>query len=97
MSDKFNEYFVNVGPSLSYEIPESDISYRSDLHEITTTLDENPHTENEFNKTFNSLKINKAPGSDELRVNVTKSVYNFIKEPPMKIFNESIISWDFSL
>lgn len=76
IADKFREYFVSVEPNLSSKIPEKDISYRSDLPEIPTTLDENPHREDEFDEVFNSLKSNKAPRSDELRVNVIKS-FNF--------------------
>ena len=47
-------------------------------------------SEDEFEETFKSLKRNKAPGHDGLDVNIITSVYELIKKPLLKIFNESI-------
>ena len=60
IADKFNEYYVNVGPSLASKIPEGDISYRSYLPEAAITLDENSLTEDEFDEAFKALKSNKS-------------------------------------
>ena len=46
--------------------------------------------EDEFEEAFKSLKRNKAPGHDGLGVNIITSVYEFLKKPLLKIFNQSI-------
>ena len=90
IADKFNEYYVNVGPSLASKIPEGDISYGSYLPEVAITLRENSLTEDEFDEAFKALKGNKSPGSDGLHVNIIKAVYSLIKQPLMKIFDSSL-------
>ena len=47
-------------------------------------------SEDEFEDAFKSLKINKASSHDGFDVNIIISVYEFIKKPRLKIFNESI-------
>ena len=48
-------------------------------------------SEDEFGEAFKSLKRNKAPGLNvDLDVNSITSVYELIKKPLLKIFNESI-------
>ena len=44
----------------------------------------------EFEEAFKSLKRSKAPCHDGLNVNIITSVYELIKKPLRKIFNESI-------
>ena len=90
IADKFNEYYVNVGPSLASKIPEGDINYRSYLPEVAITLGENSLTEDEFDEAFKALKSNKSPGSDGLHVDIIKAVYSLIKQPLMKIFDSSL-------
>ena len=41
-------------------------------------------------KAFKSLKINKAPGFDQIDVNLINQIYNHIKEPLIRIFGDSI-------
>ena len=90
IADKFNEYYVNVGPSLASKIPEVDISYRSYLPEVAITLSENSLTEDEFDEAFKALKSNKSLDSDGLHVNIIKAVYSLIKQSLMKIFDSSL-------
>ena len=47
-------------------------------------------SEDELEEAFQSLKRNEAPGHDDLDVNIIKSVYELMKKPLLKIFNESI-------
>ena len=47
-------------------------------------------SENEFEEAFKTLKRNKAPGHDDLDVNIITSVNEFIKKTLLKILNESI-------
>ena len=90
IADKFNEYYVNVGPSLASKISEGDISFRSYLPEVAITLGENSLTKDEFDEAFKALKSNNSPGSDGLHVNFIKAVYSLIKQPRMKIFDSSL-------
>ena len=55
-----------MAPNLASEISESDLSFKSFIPKITTTLNETNMTEEEFSEAFKSLKRNKAPGSDGL-------------------------------
>ena len=57
---------------------------------MNAKLHENPLTEDEFLKAFKSLKINKAPGFDQIDVNLINQIYNHIKEPLIRIFGDSI-------
>ena len=47
-------------------------------------------SDDEFEEAFKSLKRNKAPGHDGLDVNNITSVYELVKKPLLKIFNESV-------
>ena len=90
IAKKFNEFFVNIGPSLASKIPQCDQTFKSYLPPVNTTLNETMLSEDEFEKAFKSLKRNRAPGHDGLDVNIITSVYEIIKKPLLKIFNESI-------
>ena len=57
---------------------------------MNVKLHENPLTEDEFLKASKSLKINKAPGFDQIDVNLINQIYNHIKEPLIRIFGDSI-------
>ena len=72
--EKFNKIFVNIGPNPS----------------VTITLNQTALSEDEFEESFKLLKRNKAPGYDGLDINIITSVYELIKEPQLKIFNELI-------
>ena len=90
VAEKFNDFFVNIGPNLADKIPQCDLTFKSYLPRVNTTLKEAVLSENEFEEAFKTLKRNKAPGHDGLDVNIITSVYEFIKKPLLKIFNESI-------
>ena len=91
IAEKFNEFYVNVGPNLAKKIPQSDLNFESYLPKVNTTLNEKSLTENELDETFKSLKKNKAPGPDGLDVNIIISAYEIIKKPLLKIFNDSLL------
>ena len=90
IAEKFNEFFVNIGPNLANKIPQCNLTFKSYLPTVNTTLKETVLSENEFEEAFKTLKRNKAPGHDGLDVNIITSVYEFIKKPLQKIFIESI-------
>ena len=88
IAEKFNEFFVNIGPNLANKIPQCDLTFKSYLPTVNTTLSETVLSEDEFEEAFKLLKRNKAPGHDGLDVNIITSVYELIKK--LKIFDESI-------
>ena len=91
IAEKFNKFYVNVGPNLAKKIPQSDINFESDLPKVNATLKESSLTENELEEAVKSLKKNKASGPDGLDVNIIISVYKIIKRPLIKIFNDSLL------
>ena len=66
IAQKFNHFFVNIGPNL----PPCDLTFKSYLPTVNTTLKETVLNKDEFEEAFNSLKRNKAPGHDGLDVNI---------------------------
>ena len=91
IAEKFNEFYVNVGPNLAKKIPQNDINFESYLPKVNATLKESSLTENELEEAVKFLKKNKASGPDGLDVNVIISVYKIIKRPLLKIFNDSLL------
>ena len=89
IAEKFNEFFVNIGPNLANKIPQCNLTFKSYLPTVNTTLKETVLSKNEFEEAFKTLKRNKAPGHDGLDVNIITSVYEFIKKTLLKIVNES--------
>ena len=90
IAEKSNEFFVNIGPNLANKIPRCDLTFKSYLPTVNTKLNETVLSEDEFEEAFKSLKRNRAPGHDGLDVNIITSVYELIKKPLLKIFNESL-------
>ena len=64
IAENLTKFLVNVGPNLAAKIPQSDRSFQWYLQKMNTTLNEIPLTEDEFEKSFKSLKRNKASGPD---------------------------------
>ena len=64
VAEKFNNFFVNIGPYLANKIPQCDLTFKSYLPRVNTTLKEAVLSENEFEEAFKTLQRNKAPGHD---------------------------------
>ena len=79
IAEKFNEFYVNVGPNLAKKIPQSDINFESYLPKVNATLKESSLTENELEEAVKSLKKNKASGPDGLDVNIIICLQNYKK------------------
>ena len=92
IADKFNEFFINIGPNLAAKIPPSNMNFDSyfQLPHVCTVFAENSVTEEELKRAFFSLKPNKTPGYDHINVNVVKKIYEELKTPLMRIFNLSL-------
>ena len=87
IADKFNEFFINLGPNLAAKIPPSNMNIDSYLPHVCTIFAEISVTEEELKKVFFSLKPNKTPGYDNINVNIVKKIYEELKTPLMRIFN----------
>ena len=74
IADKFNEFFINLGPNLAAKIPPSNMNFDSYLPHVCTIFAEKSVTEEELKKTFFSLKPNKTPGYDDINVNIVKKI-----------------------
>ena len=79
IANSLNNFFVRIGRNLASKIPKSDTNFEAYISKANAKLDENPLTEDEFLEAFKSLRINKAPGFDQIVVNVINQIYNHIK------------------
>ena len=61
-AEKFKEFLVSTGPNLANKIPPCDLTFKSYLPILNTTLNETVLSKNEFEEAFKLLKRNKAPG-----------------------------------
>ena len=50
-------------------------------------MNDAPLTDEEFRNAYYSLKTNKSPGYDDISFNSINSIFDFIVEPLMYIFN----------
>ena len=92
IANRFNEFFINIGPDLAKKIPPvpADCSY------IDTMPSSNPHSlflepcsPTEIINITNSLRNCKGTGLDGYAVKVIKHVINDIAYPLSEIFNQS--------
>ena len=74
----FNNYFVNIGPTLASKLPKENISHRDFLPEMTTaSLFLEPTDEVETKKIIRNLKEG-APGQDGITANNIKCITDHI-------------------
>ena len=94
ISQKFNEYFVNVGPSLAKNITKpthgkvEDFLKGNYINSMLLT----PVDSHEVLNVINSLKWNKATGYDDINVNIVKLCSDILSRPLSTIINESFSS-----
>ena len=79
IAEKFNEFFVNIGPNLARKIPQCNLTFKSYFPTVNTILKETVLRKYEFEEAFKTLKRNKALGHDGLDENIITSVHEFIK------------------
>ena len=91
ISNKFNEFFVNVGPKLASEIHNDGKNYYDYLHSMTSSnMYLAPVVESDITKIVNKFDSNKSAGYDSIGNHIIKTVCNEILEPLTTIFNLSI-------
>ena len=85
----FNNYFVNIGPTLASKLPKENISHRDFLPERTSaSLFLEPTDEVEIKKIIRNLKKG-APGQDGITANNIKCITDHIAAPLTHIVNLS--------
>ena len=92
IAEKFNEFYINVGPNLTSKIPQNNHDYKSYLRDITTLFDEQDLTEQELKDAVASLRANKSPECRGISVNVIKAIHEELKRPLFYIFDQSLKS-----
>ena len=90
ISNKFNNFFVNIGTSLASKIPNSNKQPSEFIKvQVTDSMYLNPVTENEVEKILGNLK-DSAAGWDDIKPNLVKMVKSYIKTPLTHICNLSL-------
>ena len=95
IANGFNDYFVNVGPSLADNIPATDTQfsqYLSASTNVKNSLFLNPVTEVEILQLVAKLKPKKSKGHDELDMCLIKKLIPYIVVPLKHIFNLSLLN-----
>ena len=91
IAETLNSYFVNVGPSLSGDLPESEKSYVDYVqYSANTTFTFNDITENDTLKLLHGLKTSKAAGPAKISARLVKDSAEVICQTLTLIFNRSL-------
>ena len=93
IANKFNDYFVNVGPKLASKIRKSKMSYTKFLTKrYINSFFIDPVTEKEVEGEISKLKVDKSCGYDEIPAKIVRNIPSFITKPLTHIFNQSLLS-----
>lgn len=92
--NKFNEYFINIGPNLAKQIPAvsgKHLDYMTET-KFSDSFYARPTDECEIIDIVNGLKANTSPGYDEVSPKIIKLVIPLIVSPLTTIFNKSLVN-----
>ena len=90
ISEKFNDFFINIGPNLAEKIPSQTITPEDYLgNRLINSILLSPVTEKEFDEIIKSLK-KCSPGYDELNKDILDLSLPIIKNLLMHLVNQSI-------
>ena len=94
IADKFNDYFVNIGPNLAKTIPPVPNGTIKDTlpPSNSNSIFVNPCTSNEILTIVKSLKNTKGIGLDGFSTAIVKQIITKISDPLATIFNKSMAS-----
>ncbi|XP_065654701.1 uncharacterized protein LOC136081320 [Hydra vulgaris] len=90
IAEQFNNFFANIGPNMASKIQTANNSFENYFTDLNSELTFNGLSYEELENAKNSLKINKAPGIDEICSNIVMSIFPIIKKPLFEIFKSSI-------
>ena len=91
LTNGLNEYFVNVRPKVSGEIPQLQRSFKMYLEGSDGSFEEVTLSDEEMKTAFFPLKGGKSPGFNEINYNV-KQKFNYLLVPLKYIFDLSLKS-----
>ena len=89
IAEEFNKYLTNVGPNLASKVKNTYKSFDDFLFPVQKIMEHEDLTFEEFEKTFKSVKHNKAAGHDDIDSNVIIKVDDEISYPLFMIFHSS--------
>ena len=91
IANSFCNYFNNIGPSLARKIPKTNKSHMDfmSLHNKHSIMVQ-PVTTEELENICKSFKSSKAPGYDNISMNIIKRSFDIISEPLKFIINLSL-------
>ena len=78
IAEEFNKYFTNVGPDLASKTQNTSKTFADFLFPVGKNMECRDVTFEEFEKTFKSVKYNKAAGHDYVDSNAIIKVYDEI-------------------
>ena len=91
IAEALNEYFVNVGPKLADQIPESDVNPVDFLEQPGPSVFRFRRIDvDEFSKLIAGLKTNKATGLDQIPARALKVGASVVSQPLTYILNSSL-------
>ncbi len=94
IANKFNDYFINIGPNLAKKIKCNDNDafekYLNGSYQSSLFL--NAITENELEIELENMKTNKSSGYDGINAKIIKIIAKEISKPLTHIFNLSFSS-----
>ena len=91
IANKFNDYFINVGPSLAKDIPKSNKTPHHYLkNRIIESIYLTPVIEEEVTKIISRFK-DSAAGWDDMKPSVIKLIKDVIKGPLTHVCNVSLL------
>ena len=93
IAEIFNNYFVNIGPNLAHDIPNTNIEVRTFLENAQFhTMFLSPVIADEVLALVNKMKPKKGSGFDGITNFLIKKIINEIIEPLTHILNASLTS-----
>ena len=93
ISNKFNEFFVNIGPVLDSKIPQSEVDFNKFLSKgVDDSFFIAPTSSDEIIRTIDSCKSKHSSGLDKIAMTLIKSTGSSIAIPLAHICNLSFIT-----
>ena len=93
IANRFNDYFVNIGPSLAKKLPNSKTAFNKYLtNSCKNSFFISPITKYELENEINNLNSKKSPGYDGISSQVIKTVATEISEPLSHVFNLTFLT-----
>ena len=91
ISNKFNKFFSNIGPSLAHKIPSSSTTFKDFLTgSFSNSMSFSPTSESEVLSIINQLKTSKSEGYDGVCISPIQQAADLLASPLSQICNLSL-------